>query len=99
MNHLEWRAHLREIKQAIADGEQASLNEQDWAEIYYAIVDGDSEQDLAEKIGPDGRNMIEDTETQGGEGELWGELLIGLLLGLLLGMLSGLFGLAIGRYV
>ena len=57
---LDWRAHLREIKQAIADGEQASLNEQDWAEIYYAIVDGDSEQDLAEKIGPDGRNMIGD---------------------------------------
>jgi hypothetical protein len=55
----DWRCHLREIKQAIADSEQASLNEQDWVEVYYAIVDSDSEQDLAEKIGPDGKSMIE----------------------------------------
>ncbi len=50
---------LREIKQAIADGEQASLNEQDWAEIFYAL-DAESERDLIAKIGPDGRNMIGD---------------------------------------
>jgi hypothetical protein len=54
----DWRAHLREIKQAIADGEQASLNEQDWAEIYYAL-DAFAETDLIDKIGPDGKNMIE----------------------------------------
>lgn len=53
------RAYLEEIRHVIGDGEQASLNEQDWAEIYYALVDGDvADQAIVEKIGPDGKNMI-----------------------------------------
>jgi hypothetical protein len=50
--------YLREINDAIIGGEQTSLNEQDWAEIYCALVDGDAEQAIAEKIGPDGKNMV-----------------------------------------
>jgi hypothetical protein len=50
--------YLREISEAIIDGEQASLNEQDWAEIYCAMVDGDADQSIGEKIGPDGKNMV-----------------------------------------
>jgi hypothetical protein len=52
-----WVAHLREIKQAILDGEAGSLNENDWVEVYYALVDCDGEQTLVEKIGPDATNM------------------------------------------
>ena len=52
-----WRAHLRAIKQAIIDGEHASLNEQDWAEVFYALDYAGGEY-LAEKIGPDGKNMV-----------------------------------------
>ena len=54
-----WIAHLREIKQAILDGEGLSLNENDWVEVYYALVDCDAEQALVEKIGPDAINMWE----------------------------------------
>jgi hypothetical protein len=53
----EWRAHLREIKRAICDGEKASLNERDWVEIYYSL-DYTGGEDVARKIGPDGKNMI-----------------------------------------
>jgi hypothetical protein len=53
----DWRNHLREIKQAIVDGEQASLNEQDWAEIYYSLEVEEAE--LLAKLGPDGRNMVQ----------------------------------------
>ena len=60
---VEWRAHLREIIAAIRDGEQESLNEQDWAEVYYALCPwplGDESEvaSLLAKIGPDGRNMV-----------------------------------------
>jgi hypothetical protein len=54
----DWRNHLREIKQAIVDGEQASLNAEDWTEIYYSIDAEESE--LLSKLGPDGCNMVTD---------------------------------------
>ena len=41
-------AYLREINDAIIDGEQASLNEQDWAEIYCALADGACRQLFAD---------------------------------------------------
>jgi hypothetical protein len=60
---VTWRAHLREIKQAIRDGEHASLNASDWVEIYYALDEvrmrGKSLGGaVAAKIGPDGQYMI-----------------------------------------
>lgn len=56
---LDWRRHLRDIRQAITDGEQASLNREDWAEIFYSLRD-ESEEDLRRKIGPDGLYMVVD---------------------------------------
>jgi hypothetical protein len=54
----EWRVQLQEIIEVINDEEQASLNERDWAEIYYAL-NSVASRELMEKIGPDGRNMIQ----------------------------------------